>query len=94
MTQEQVAQSISVSWMPVHRWEHELRTIMEDKLEQISKLDSRSVRWFMTIEVGGLDLPDPSTDTARRIYRRVSNAPEKYYIMVENVIDEMIAGLK
>jgi len=56
-----VAEKIGVSWMTVHRWEHEQRTISEDKLERISKLYGKSIRWFLTIEEGDLDPPDEST---------------------------------
>ena len=61
MAQEAVAEKIGVSWMTVHRWEHEQRTISEDKLERISKLYGKSIRWFLTIEEGDLDPPDEST---------------------------------
>ena len=75
MTQEAVAETIDVSWMTVHRWEHEQRTISDDKLEQISKLYGKSVRWFLTIDEGDLDPPDVRSEVARRIYRRVAGAP-------------------
>ena len=65
ITQEAVAETIGVSWMTVHRWEHEQRTISEDKLERISKLYGKSVRWFLTIEEGDLDPPDVRSEAAR-----------------------------
>jgi len=94
MTQEGVARAVGVSWMTVHRWEHEQRTINENKLEQISDLYGKPVRWFLTIQEGDLDEPNEATEIARRIYHRVSNAPEKYHAMIEKVLDDMIAGLK
>ena len=94
MTQEAVAETIGVSWMTVHRWEHEQRTISEDKLERISKLYGKSVRWFLTIEEGDLDPPDVRSEAARRIYHRVAGAPTKYHSMVERVVEELLEGLE
>lgn len=94
MTQEAVAETIGVSWMTVHRWEHEQRTISEDKLERISKLYGKSMRWFLTIEEGDLDPPDVRSEAARRIYHRVSGAPAKYHSMLERVVEELLEGLE
>lgn len=94
LTQEAVAESIGVSWMTVHRWEHEQRTISEDKLERISKLYGKSVRWFLTIEEGDLDPPDVRSEAARRIYHRVSEAPIKYHSMLERVVEDLLEGLE
>ena len=94
MTQEAVAEKIGVSWMTVHRWEHEQRTISEDKLERISKLYSKSIRWFLTIEEGDLDPPDMRSEAARRIYHWVANAPTKYHSMLERVMVELLEGLE
>lgn len=94
MTQEAVAEKIGVSWMTVHRWEHEQRTISEDKLERISKLYGKSIRWFLTIEEGDLDPPDMRSEAARRIYHWVANAPTKYHSMLERVMVELLEGLE
>ena len=94
MTQEAVAETIGVSWMTVHRWEHEQRTITEDKLERLSNLYGKPVRWFLTIEEGDLDPPDQRSDAARRIYHRVAGAPLKYHSMLERVVDELLEGLE
>lgn len=94
MTQEAVAENIGVSWMTVHRWEHEQRTISEDKLERISKLYGKPMRWFLTIEEGDLDPPEERSEAARRIYHRVANAPLKYHSMLERVVDDLLEGLE
>ena len=94
MAQEAVAEKIGVSWMTVHRWEHEQRTISEDKLERISKLYGKSIRWFLTIEEGDLDPPDMRSEAARRIYHWVANAPTKYHSMLERVMVELLEGLE
>ncbi len=94
MTQEAVAETIGVSWMTVHRWEHEQRTISEDKLERISKLYGKSMRWFLTIEEGDLDPPDVRSEAARRIYHKVAGAPIKYHSMLERVVEELLEGLE
>ena len=91
MAQEAVAEKIGVSW---HRWEHEQRTISEDKLERISKLYGKSIRWFLTIEEGDLDPPDMRSEAARRIYHWVANAPTKYHSMLERVMVELLEGLE
>ena len=71
-----------------------MRTINEVKLEQISKLYGKPVRWFLTLDEADLDSPSEATDTAKRIYRRVASAPEKYHSMIEKVIEELLAGLE
>ncbi len=94
MTQEAVAETIGVSWMTVHRWEHEQRTISEDKLERLSQLYGESMRWFLTLDECDLDPPDVRSDAARRIYHRVAGAPLKYHSMLERVVDELLEGLE
>ena len=94
MTQEAVAETIGVSWMTVHRWEHEQRTISEDKLERLSQLYGESMRWFLTLEECDLDPPEVRSDAARRIYHRVAGAPLKYHTMLERVVDELLEGLE
>lgn len=94
MTQEAVAETIGVSWMTVHRWEHEQRTISEDKLERLSQLFGKTMRWFLTVEEGDLDPPDVRSEAARRIYRRVAGAPLKYHSMLERVVDDLLEGLE
>ncbi|PKB73472.1 MAG: hypothetical protein BZY75_01630 [SAR202 cluster bacterium Io17-Chloro-G7] len=94
MTQEAVAETIGVSWMTVHRWEHEQRTISEDKLERLSQLYGKTMRWFLTVEEGDLDPPDVRSDAARRIYHKVADAPLKYHSMLEKVVGELLEGLE
>jgi len=94
MSQERVGQAIGVSWMTVHRWEHDQRTIKEDKLEQISELYAKPVRWFLTMDEGDLDLSDPSNEAAKRIYRIVISVPIKYHSKVEKMIDNLLKGLE
>ena len=94
MTQEAVAETIGVSWMTVHRWEHEQRTISEDKLERLSHLYGKPILWFLTVDEGDLDPPDVRSDAARRIYHRVAGAPLKYHSMLERVLDELLEGLE
>lgn len=94
MTQESVARSIGVSWMTVHRWEHDQRTISEDKLERISALYDRPMRWFLTIGEGDMDPPDAGHEVARRIYHRVVESPQRYHTMIERVVDEVLVGLE
>ena len=84
---------VGVSWMTIHRWEHDLRTISEIKLARLSEIYGRPVRWFLTVEEGDLDPPDSRSETARRIYRRIAEAPEKYRVVVERVVDDMLQGL-
>ena len=93
MTQEAVAESIGVSWMTVHRWEHDQRTISEERLERLSQLYGRTLRWFLTLEEGDLDPADTDHEVARRIYRRVAEAPRKYQTMLERVVDDVLEGL-
>ena len=94
MTQEAVARSIGVSWMTVHRWEHDQRTISQDRLQRISLLYGQAVRWFLTVDEGDLEPPEGRSEAARRIYHRVAGAPEKYHPMLERVVDDVIAGLE
>ena len=94
LTQQEVGESIGVSWMTVHRWEHDQRTISMDRLERISQLYDKPLRWFLTIEEGDLDPPDAGYEVASRIYRRVAGAPLKYHPMVERVVDDMLKGLE
>ena len=94
LTQEAVAETIGVSWMTVHRWEHEQRTISEDKLERLTQLYGKSMRWFLTVEEGDLDPPEVRSEAARRIYHRVASAPQKYHSMLERVVEELLDGLE
>ncbi len=94
LTQESAAESIGVSWMTVHRWEHVQRTISSDRLERISQLYGRPLRWFLTLEEGDLDPPDAGYEVAKRIYRRVAEAPLKYHPLLERVVDDVLDGLQ
>ncbi len=94
LTQEAVAGAIGVSWMTVHRWEHDQRTISEDKLGRLSELYGRPVRWFLTLDEADLNPDDAGYEVARRIYRRVAEAPRRYHTMLERVVDDVLAGLE
>ena len=94
LTQEAVAGAIGVSWMTVHRWEHDQRTISEDKLERISELYGRPIRWFLTLDGADLGPADTDDEVARRIYQRVAEAPREYHTIVERVVDDVLEGLE
>ena len=94
LTQESVAESIGVSWMTVHRWEHEQRTISEERLERVSRLYGKTLRWFLTVDEADLDPLDARNDAARRIYQRVAAAPERYHAMLERVVDDALGELE
>ncbi len=94
LTQEVAAESIGVSWMTVHRWEHDQRTISRDRLERISQLYGKPLRWFLTLEEGDLDPPDAGYEVAKCIYRRVAEAPRKYHPLLERVVDDVLDGLE
>ena len=94
LTQEAAAELVGVSRMTIHRWEHDLRTISEDRLTSLSEIYGRPVRWFLTVEEGDLDPPNGRSEWARRIYRRIAEAPEKYRILVEQVVNDMLQGLE
>ncbi len=94
LTQEAAAESIGVSWMTVHRWEHDQRTISSERLERISQLYGKPLRWFLTLEEGDLDPPDAGYEVAKRIYRRVAGAPRKYHHLLERVVDDVLDGLE
>ena len=94
LTQETVAESIGVSWMTVHRWEHDQRTISEDRLNSLCQLYGKTLRWFLTPGEGDLDSPNGADDVAWRIYQRVSEAPRKYHTMLERAVDDMLKELE
>jgi transcriptional regulator with XRE-family HTH domain len=84
---------LGVSRVTVHRWEHDQRTVSKDHLAHMSEQYGKSMRWFLTFEEGDVDPLDRRYDTARRIYHRISEMPERYRAMVERVVDEMVVGL-
>ena len=94
LTQQAVAKLVGVSWITIHRWEHGLRTISEIKLACLSEIYGRPVRWFLTVEEGDLDSLDSRNESARRISRRIAEAPEKYLVVVERVVDDLLQGLE
>ena len=94
LTQEAVAESIGMSWMTVHRWEHDQRTISENNLKRLSQLYGKTPRWFLTLDEAGLDPPSARNDVAWRIFQRVADAPEKYHAMLERVVDDIVEGLE
>ena len=91
LTQEAVAESIGVSWMTVHRWEHDQRTISEDKWNSLCQLYGKTLRWILTPGEVDLDSPD---EVAWRIYQRVSESPRKYHTMLEGAVDEVLEKLE
>ena len=94
LSQEAVAEMVGVSWMTVHRWEHGQRTISDEKLARLSEIYGKDVRWFLTLEEGDLELPNGRYEAARRVYRRIAEAPIKYHAIVERVVEDLLQGLK
>lgn len=92
-SQEAVAELLGVSRVTVYRWERDQRTIAKDHLARLGEQYGRPMRWFLTFEEGDIDPMDVRYDTARRIYRRISEMPERYRALVERVVDEMVVGL-
>ena len=92
-SQEGIAELLGVSRVTVHRWEHDQRTVSKDHLAHMSERYGKPIRWFLAFEEGDVDPLDGRYDTARRIYRRISEMPERYRAMVERVVDEMVVGL-
>ena len=80
--------------MTVLGWEHDQRTISQDRLERISQLYDKPLTWFLTLEEGDLEPPDAGYEVARRIYRRVVGAPRKYHPMLERVVDDLLKGIE
>lgn len=94
LSQEAVAEMVGVSWMTVHRWEHGQRTISDEKLARLSEIYGKDVRWFLTLEEGDLEMPNGRYETARRLYRRIAEAPEKYQVMIERVVTDILEGVE
>ena len=94
LSQEAVAELVGVSWMTVHRWEHGQRTIADEKLTRLGEIYGKSVRWFLTLEEGDLDAPNGRYAIARRLYRRIAEAPEKYQAMIERVVTDILDGVE
>ena len=93
LSQQAVAELVGVSWMTVYRWEHGLRTIAAEKLTHLGEIYGKSVRWFLTLEEGDLDTTNGRHATARRLYRRIAEAPEKYQAMIERVVTDILEGV-
>ncbi len=96
LTQIQAAETIGVSWMTVHRLEKEQRIVRLPDLERLATVYGRTVRWFMTMDEGdilGSEEPELVTESARRIYERVFNAPPNHQLAVEKAIDAVLEGL-
>ena len=94
LTQEAVAESIGVSWMTVHRWEYDQRTISEDKLNRLCQLYGKTLRWFLTLGERDLDLSGEDDDVAWRIYQRVSGATQEHQTMLERIVAQTLEELE
>ena len=85
---------VGVSWMTVHRWEHDVRTISNENLARLGEIYERSVRWFLTLEEGDLEATNGRYAIPRRLYRRIAEAPEKYQAMIERVVTDILEGVE
>lgn len=94
LTQEAVAEVVGVSWMTVLRWEHEQRSIPEERLKRLAELYEKPLLWFLTPEEGDLDGPDARYKIPRRLYKRIAEAPEKYQAMIERVVTDILEGVE
>ena len=103
LSQKVVAERIGVSWMTVHRWERSQRAVPDYLLEQLCELYHTPIRWFLTLEDGDLgqenepsgERPnDAPPDAAERVYRKIAEAPAEYLTLVENVVEDLLDGLK
>jgi transcriptional regulator with XRE-family HTH domain len=94
LTQEAVAEKVGVSWMTVLRWEHDQRSIPEEKLKRLGALYKKPLRWFLTLEEGDLEGPEARYRIARRLYQRVAEAPEKHQAVVERMVGNILEVLE
>ena len=94
LSQEAVAEKVGVSWMTVHRWEHGQRTISAEKLNRLGEIYGKNVRWFLTLEEGDLEAHNGQYAVARRLYRRIAEAPERYQVMIERVVTNILEGVE
>ena len=103
LSQEAVAIKIGVSWMTVHRWERSQRGVQDHLLNQVCELYGRPLSWFLTLEDGDLEDEQPvdastlhraGTAAAERVNRKIADAPAGQRAMIENVVEDMLDGLK
>ena len=97
LTQTTAAQLSGVSWMSIHRGEHEIRSVSLAHLERLATIYGASVRWLMTIEEGdiiGDGEPEEVSESARRIYYRVALSTLEVQLAVEKVIDGILNELE
>ncbi len=80
--------------MTVHRWERGERTISEDHLRHLSRIYGQTIEWFLTLDEGDLENTDAVSETARRVYRRVSQCPERHQAIAELLINSVLTGIE
>ena len=92
----EAAGTLGVSWMTVLRWESEQRAVRPAHPELLATLYGVPVRWFITIEDGDIVAkggPEEVSESARRIYARVSIAPLEVQLAVEKVMNSALHEL-
>ena len=78
LSQEAVAEQVGVSWMTVLRWEHSQRAVSDDRLQRLSRLYDRPLRWFLTLEEGDPEEVDIQYGQTERDYSKVADRPARY----------------
>lgn len=92
-SQEAIAKLVGVSRMTVYRWERGERTISEEHLRHLSRIYGQALEWFLTLDEGDLDNTDAATETARRVYRRVSQCSERHQAIAELLVNSVLVGI-
>ena len=97
ISQTGVAEMIGVSWMTVHRWERSQRMILDATLDRLCEIYNRPLRWFLTLEEGDLEPvtgPSAGPRAATQISQKIAAASVQDLPMIENVVDDLLAGLR
>ena len=97
ISQTGVAEMIGVSWMTVHRWERSQRMILDATLDRLCEIYNRPLRWFLTLEEGDLEPvtgPSAGPRAPRQISQKIAAASVQDLPMIENVVDDLLAGLR
>lgn len=81
-SQERLAEELGVSWMTVHRWEHELRTVSRDKLGALALATERPLTWFLTADFDEANIPG-------RVHQIVARLPRRFQLVVLRSVDAM-----
>ena len=104
MSQEAVATKLGISWMTVHRWERSQRSISEENLDRLCELYDKPLSWFLTLEEGDLEQENGPSETrgfgsassaaARRLSKKIAQAPASDLSMIEKIVEDLLDGLK